>query len=180
MKVIAFAASSSTRSINKQLVTYAASLLQGVEVDILDLNDYELPLFSVDREEQLGQPQLAKDFLHKIASSQGLIISFAEHNSTYSVAYKNLFDWCSRIDKKVFADKPAVFLATSPGGRGGASVLAEALASAGRFGGQVVASLSVPNFADNFDGAAGRLTNDVLNSQLAAAMSSLQQVLVGR
>ena len=29
MKVIAFAASSSARSINKQLVTYAAGLLQG-------------------------------------------------------------------------------------------------------------------------------------------------------
>ena len=66
MKVIAFAASSSARSINKQLVTYAAGLLQGVEVEILDLNDYELPLFSVDREAQwLDQPQLAKDFYIK-------------------------------------------------------------------------------------------------------------------
>ncbi|HMW47882.1 MAG TPA: NAD(P)H-dependent oxidoreductase, partial [Cellvibrionaceae bacterium] len=79
MKIIAFAASSSRQSINKQLITYAAGLLQGVEVEILDLNDYELPLFSVDREAQLGHPQLAKDFLAKIAASQGLIISFAEH-----------------------------------------------------------------------------------------------------
>ncbi len=177
MKIIAFAASSSRQSINKQLVSYAASLLEGIEIEILDLNDYELPLFSVDREAQLGQPQLAKDFLQKIAASQGLMISFAEHNSTYAAAYKNLFDWCSRIDKKVFADKPAVFLAASPGGRGGASVLGEALASAGRFGAHVVASLSVPNFTDNFDSAAAVLTHAELNQQLVVAVAALQAAL---
>ena len=46
--VIAFAASSSINSINKQLVTYAASLLKDAQVEILDLNDFEMPLFSVD------------------------------------------------------------------------------------------------------------------------------------
>ena len=39
MKLLAFAASSSTKSINKQLATYAASLVQGAEVEILDIND---------------------------------------------------------------------------------------------------------------------------------------------
>ena len=51
MNVVAFAASSSTQSINKKLVTYAASLLPAHNVEILDLNDFELPLFSVDREQ---------------------------------------------------------------------------------------------------------------------------------
>ena len=49
-RVIAFAASSSRGSINRQLATYASGLLRDAEVEILDLNDYELPLFSVDRE----------------------------------------------------------------------------------------------------------------------------------
>ena len=44
-RIVAFAASSSSRSINRQLVTYAAGLVKGVEVEILDLNDFELPLF---------------------------------------------------------------------------------------------------------------------------------------
>ena len=48
-KVVAFGASNSSRSINKKLVTYASGLLEGTDVEILDLNDYELPLFSVDR-----------------------------------------------------------------------------------------------------------------------------------
>ena len=49
-KIIAFAGSSSRNSINKQLATYAANLFQNVEVEILDLNDYEMPVFSVDKE----------------------------------------------------------------------------------------------------------------------------------
>jgi len=132
MKLLAFAASSSRNSINKQLVTYAAGLVEGASPEVLDLNDYELPLFSVDREKQLGKPDLAKAFLRKIALSDAVIISFAEHNGSYSAAYKNLFDWCSRIGPNVFQDKPMVLLSTSPGARGGASVLAAATASAAR------------------------------------------------
>jgi len=49
MKIIAFAASNSSNSINKKLATYAASLFQGETIEILDLNDYEMPLFSSDR-----------------------------------------------------------------------------------------------------------------------------------
>ena len=101
MKVLAFAASSSTKSINKKLVTYASSFLQNVQVEILDLNDYELPLFSEDKEEEIGQPTFAINFLKKIGDCDALIISFAEHNGFYSVAYKNIFDWCSRIDPTV-------------------------------------------------------------------------------
>ena len=46
MKVVAFAASSSRNSINKLLVAYAASLLEYGETEILEINDFELPLFS--------------------------------------------------------------------------------------------------------------------------------------
>jgi chromate reductase, NAD(P)H dehydrogenase (quinone) len=173
MKLLAFAASNSKKSINKQLVSYAASLVAGAEVEILDLNDYELPLFSVDREAELGQPALAKAFLQKIASSDAIIISFAEHNGSYSAAYKNLFDWCSRIGPKVFQDKPMVMLSTSPGGRGGASVLAAATTSAPYFGGQVKASLAVPGFNDNFDAAQGVLKNEELKAKLVLAVGSL-------
>ncbi len=174
MKLLAFAASNSKKSINKQLATYAASLLAGAEVEILDLNDYELPLFSVDKEAELGQPALAHAFLQKIGAADALLISFAEHNGSYSAAYKNLFDWCSRITGKVFQGKPMVLLATSPGGRGGASVLAAAVNSAPFFAGTVKASLAIPSFNSNFDQAAGVLTNADLQQQLQAAVNSLR------
>ena len=173
MKVLAFAASSSTKSINKMLVTYAVSLLVDAEVEILDLNDYELPLFSVDKEEEIGQPSLAKDFLRKIGKSDTLVISFAEHNGSYSVAYKNLFDWCSRINPKIFQGKPMVLLSTSPGAGGGASVLAAAKNSAPFFAGDVKASLSIPSFYENFDLESKKLKNGELHEQLERAVKSL-------
>lgn len=55
-KIIAFGASSSKHSINKQLATYAANQFSNVDIEILDLNDYEMPIFSVDKEKENGFP----------------------------------------------------------------------------------------------------------------------------
>ncbi|MFK7795782.1 MAG: NADPH-dependent FMN reductase [Gammaproteobacteria bacterium] len=177
MKILAFAATSSTKSINNHLVQYAAGLLakndQDAQTEILDINDYELPLFSEDREEQLGQPELAKTFLDKIGNSDVVMISFAEHNGSYTVAYKNIFDWASRINQKVFQNKPMVLLATSPGPGGGNNVLTAATTSAPYFDGVVKASIAVPNFYDNFDLDQGRITNTEINSQVHNAVNSL-------
>jgi NAD(P)H-dependent FMN reductase len=173
MKLLAFAASSSKKSINKQLVTYAASLLDGAEVEVLDLNDYEMPLFSEDKEAEIGSPELAAQFFAKIGSCDALMISFAEHNGSYTTAYKNLFDWCSRIDQKLFQGKPMVMLATSPGGRGAQSVLAAAVASAPHFNGDVKASVSVPSFHENFDAEAGTIRKAEIRQELLSAVRTL-------
>ena len=172
-KITCFAASSSRNSINKQLVTYAAGLVEDAEVEVLDLNDFELPLFSVDREAELGQPQLAQDFLDKIQGSDALIIAFAEHNGCYSAAYKNLYDWASRIEAKVYKDKRIVLLATSPGGRGGKSVLDLALAQIPRFGGEIRGCVSMPMFYDNFDSDLGIVKNSGIDAEIQGAIKQL-------
>ncbi|WP_199611890.1 NADPH-dependent FMN reductase [Flocculibacter collagenilyticus] len=176
MKIVAFAASNHTKSINKMLVNYAAQLLKNAEVEVLDLNDYELPLFSQDKEAEIGHPQLAKDFLEKIRNSDGIIISFAEHNGSYTAAYKNLFDWCSRIETKVFNHKPMVLFSSSPGPRGGSSVLASAVESAPYFDGVVKASLAIPCFHDNFDVKKRVITHEELNEQFKDAVSHLNHL----
>jgi NAD(P)H-dependent FMN reductase len=124
---------------------------------------------------ELGHPEQARAFLAKIAACDAIIISFAEHNGSYSVAYKNLFDWCSRVGGKVYQDKPMVLLATSPGARGGASVLAAATASIPFFAGKVKASLSIPSFDENFDKEKGVLKNEVLKAKLSDAVSQLRE-----
>lgn len=172
-KVTCFAASSSRNSINRKLVTYVASLVEDAAVEVLDLNDYELPLFSIDREAELGQPPLAQAFLDKIHASDALIISFAEHNGCYSAAYKNLYDWVSRIQAKVYQDKRMLLLATSPGGRGGQAVLELALSQIPRFGGEIRASLSVPMFMDNFDVDRAAISNGDIDAEIRAALVRL-------
>lgn len=176
MKVLAFAASNSKKSINKNLVTYAAGLLNNAQTEVLDLNDYELPLYSEDKEAELGHPAIAQEFLNKIGHSDAIIISFAEHNGSYTAAYKNLFDWSSRINQKVFQNKPLVFLATSPGPGGAASVLAAATNSAPFFSGEVKASLSIPNFYDNFDLESAEIKNADIHAKLDEALQSLTAI----
>lgn len=174
MKILAFAASNSRTSINKALVTYAAGLVENAQVDLIDLNDYEMPIFSTDRENETGIPQLAHDFYNKIAGVDAVIISFAEHNASYSVAYKNLFDWTSRIDAKVYQGKPAVLLATSPGQGGAANVLAGAKASAPYFGLDVKADLSIASFYDVFNSEKGEFMDAEINDKLIATVSLLK------
>ncbi len=121
--IVAFAGSNSKNSINKDLATYASSMVNDVRVSVLDLNDYELPLYSIDLENEHGIPDNALKFLELIRSSDGILLSLAEHNGAYSAAFKNIFDWMSRIDNNLWSNKPMLLMATSPGGRGGLSVL---------------------------------------------------------
>ena len=173
MNVLAFAASNSKQSITKVLATYAASMIDNANVDVLDINDYEIPLFSEDREKELGQPEQARAFLQKISNADAIIVSYAEHNGTYTAAYKNLFDWTSRISKDVFQHKPVVFLSTSPGPGGAANVLASAVNSAPHFAADMKASVSVPSFHDNFDLESNTVTSDKIQYELQKAVHLL-------
>jgi len=173
MKIIAFGASSSTRSINKSLATFATSLITEADVEVLDLNDFEMPLFSEDKEAEIGQPQAAKDFLEKIGAADGIVVSFAEHNGSYTAAYKNLLDWASRIEQKVYQDKPVVFLATSPGVGGASSVLSGAKDSAPFFGADLQDAVSVPSYYDVFDIERGVISEPRIVDELHVAMDAL-------
>ncbi|WP_291099710.1 MULTISPECIES: NADPH-dependent FMN reductase [unclassified Flavobacterium] len=166
MKIIAFGGSPSKNSINKKLATYAAHLFENAEVEVLDLNDFQMPLFSVDIEAAIGQHPLAKAFLDKISSADILVVSLAENNGNYSVAFKNVFDWCSRINVKVFQQKPMLLMATSDGKRGGASVLEIARNALPRYGADIKATFSLPSFYDNFDVENGKISNQELDKQL--------------
>lgn len=159
MNIIAFAGSSSKNSINKKLAIYAASLFEDADVEILDLNDYELPLFSVDIEKELDKPMIARTFLNKMASCDVIVLSLAEHNSSFTAAFKNIFDWASRQDKKVFGNTPMLLLATSPGRRGGKNVLEVAQISMPLYGANIKATFSLPLFNENFDVEQKKITN---------------------
>lgn len=173
-KLLAFGASNSSTSINKQLAKYAAGLFKNAQVDLLDLNDYEMPIYSYDREKKDGFPQLANDFYKKIGEADFILISFAEHNGAYSTAFKNIFDWMSRINGKTFQEKPMLLLATSPGARGGASVLEIASNRFPRQAGIVKGTFSLPSFNENFDTEKGIISNEELRDQLLDIVNSIE------
>ncbi len=148
--IIAFAGSNSKNSINKQLATYTANQVKDADVSILDLNDFELPIYGIDYEIEHGIPDNAQKFLDAIKSSDGIVLSLAEHNGAYATVFKNIFDWMSRIDGNLWSDKPMLLMATSPGGRGGATVLEIAEGKFPRMSANITSVFSLPSFGQNF------------------------------
>ena len=179
MNILAFAASGNRQSINRTLASYAAHMIEDASIEVLDIGDYEMPIFSDDREKELGQPEQAKAFFRKISDADAIVVSYAEHNGSYTAAYKNLFDWTSRIDTKVFQSKPVVYLSTSPGPGGAANVLAAAVSSAPHFAANIRASVSVPSFYDNFDVEANRILNPDIQREIHRAMQQLSPNVAG-
>jgi NAD(P)H-dependent FMN reductase len=178
MKTIAFAASNSQHSINKALVSYAAQVLMDevieTEVEILSVQDFDAPMYSIDTENESGIPEAARALYERFAAVDQIIISYAEHNGSYVAAYKSLFDWMSRIDRNVFHNKPTVALATSPGQGGGSSVLSQAVASASFFGADVKASLSVPMFNEAYDSKTAAFSDANMKAKLVEALNALR------
>lgn len=163
-KIIAFAGSNSKKSINKDLASYASSLLENTDRELLDLNDFELPLYGIDYEMEHGIPENAIKFLDQIKSSDGIILSLAEHNGAYTAVFKNLYDWMSRAEKNVWFDKPMLLMAAAPGGRGGQSVLEIAQGKFPRMGANLTGVFSLPFFQKNF--ADEKIIDPELDDQL--------------
>ena len=167
-KIVVFGASSSKKSINKQFSIYASTQFNNTEIIILDLNDFEMPIFSEDKELNSGIPEKATKFYEILNCSDAIIISFAEHNGSYTAAFKNIFDWISRIGKIVWWDKPMLLLSTSDGERGAFSVLETAHSRISFNHKFDIPMFSLPNFSSNFNSNEGILNNDLNKSFLKA------------
>lgn len=96
-------------------------------------------------------------------------MSLAENNGSYTVAFKNIFDWISVIqDRKAFwGNKPTFVMATSPGPRGGASVLNLAKTTLPYYGANVIDTFSLPSFYENFNDETG-----IVNVEFATELKS--------
>ena len=169
-KIVAFGGSNSSRSINHQLAAWASAQLENVEVNLLDLNDYEMPIYSIDKERDNGIPDQAHQFKNALREADGIILSLAEHNGSYSAAFKNILDWGSRIERSMWLGKPMFLLASSPGPRGGKNVLSTAVGSFPHQGAHVVASLPLPSFNQNFSPDQG-ITESELSGKFEAQLS---------
>ena len=175
-KIVAFGASSSKKSINKILANFAAKQIEDAEVNLLDLNDFEMPIYSVDYENEIGIPEQAHKFKNELSSADGIIISFAEHNGSYTAAFKNIFDWISRVEKIVWFNKPMFLLATSDGARGANTVLKIAHDRISKGGQLDIPSFSFPNFSQNFDNKLG-IMDEHLKIEFNSFIKSFSEIL---
>jgi len=148
-KIIAFSGSNHSKSINQLLVKHAASIIENHEVEVLDLRDYESPMFSLDLEAAEGQPAILKQLEATISESTTLLIAVPEYNGFMPSFFKNTIDWLSRINREFLKDKKIILLSTSPGKYGGKQSLEHTASIIPRFGGEVIGSYSLGSFYEN-------------------------------
>ncbi|MEW2921880.1 NAD(P)H-dependent oxidoreductase [Muricauda sp. ANG21] len=177
-KIITIAGSNSQKSINKSLLTYTNSLLENVEIITIDLNNYVLPIFGVDFEVENGIPTAVKRLNELFNTADGFIVSLAEHNGSYAAVFKNTVDWLSRLNMKIWRDKPMLLMATSPGGRGGATVLQSASTYFPFMGASITDTFSLPSFYDNFNN--GEISNESLKKELQSKVDKFQITIESR
>ncbi len=178
VKVLAIPATNSPQGLNRQLLEHAAGVVTefapDAVVEIVDLNDYEMPIYSSAREADDGVLEPARRLYEQIGDADAVMISFAEHNGSYSAAWKNVHDWMSRIDMGIYQGTKVAMFAATPGPRSGAGVLGAATTTAPFFGADLAGSLGVGSFFENFDAEAGA----IVDPDLAAACRQLVGELV--
>ncbi len=120
-KILMFSGSSRKESLNKKLVAVTAEIATGKQgvVTNIDLNDYRLPIYNGDFEQEHGPPKEAKELHQLIESHDALVIASPEYNGLPSALLKNTIDWVSRVSTAVFENKTAAIMSASPGRLGG-------------------------------------------------------------
>lgn len=169
MKILAFAGSNSSKSINQQLIRCAAEYLPNSEV--IQLTDYAAPIYSEDLERAEGIPAVIKKLGQKLAEADALVISVGEHNGNISAFFKNLLDWLSRNKRDFLSGKKAMVMAASPGSNGASSALRIMEDTLPYFGAEVIGTLSVGNFYEVFK--EGDITNPKLRQKLQEFVNGL-------
>jgi len=131
---LVFAGSARRNALSKRVASAAAASINAVGADatLIDLADFEMPLYNGDLEAAVGIPEAAQRLQALIASHDAVLIVSPEYNGSMTPLLLNTLDWCSRSDRQgrqpsglaVFAAKPAALIGSSPGALGGLRALA--------------------------------------------------------
>lgn len=121
LRVLVFAASLRSDSLNRKLATLAAKVSEryGATVDLASMRDFDVPLFDGDLETASGIPKGAQELQRRLLASDGFIIASPEYNGSMPGTIKNLIDWTSRFRPQPFDTRHGLLLSASPSLAGG-------------------------------------------------------------
>lgn len=126
-KILIFAGSARATSYNGRLAALAAKelALLNVEVTLISLLDYALPLYDGDLEVEQGVPPNAIKLKRLLGIHHGIFIATPEYNASVTPLLKNTLDWISRVREApepplaVFRQRVFALGAASDGALGG-------------------------------------------------------------
>ena len=131
LKILVIPGSIRTGSINARLAAVAVKELALLDVDVslISLGDYPLPIYDGDLEAKSGVPANAVNLKRMIGAHHGVFIVSPEYNSSVPPLLKNAIDWVTRVRDRnetfgqVFRERAFAIGAASDGKFGGLRVL---------------------------------------------------------
>ena len=118
------------------------------QVEILDLKQYQFPLFEERLSLQISPTELTLDFANRVTNADGIILVTPEYNGGYPASLKNVTDLLYRE----WYHKPVAISTVSNGSFGGSQVITAIQFSLWKMKAWTVPALfPVPNVQDTFD-----------------------------
>lgn len=126
-KLLFLSGSARRESLNQKLAIKAAQIAKnkGAAVTVIDLKDFQMPLYDGDLEAAEGLPKTAIKLKNLFIEHDGFYIASPEYNSSFSALLKNALDWISRPHEKdeaplsAYNGKTAAIGSVAPGAFGG-------------------------------------------------------------
>lgn len=168
MRILAFAASLRTGSLNRRLIAHAAEIAEreGAQVDLADFREFEMPLYDGDLERSAGLPPGAVALKRRVEMAEALMIASPEYNYSISGVLKNAIDWVSRARPMPWRGKSTYLLAASPSSMGGIRGLWQARIPLEGCGALVFPEMFALPHADEAFDEQGRLEDASLEERL--------------
>ncbi len=179
MRILAISGSLRRDSHNTALLRAGAQLLPpGVELSLYDELE-EIPPFNEDRID--SPPAAVGNLRDAVTAADGILIATPEYNSSIPGVLKNALDWLSRpLIESPLRNKPAAVIGASTGMFGAVWAQAETRKVLSATGARVLdRELPVPSAHEQFS-PSGRLTDEDLERELAAALGALTEAITER
>lgn len=183
-QILAFAGSTRKESLNRKLLQFAIHKIEAIggKVTLLNLGEYNLPLYNADFEKENGLPTEVIRLKTLFKSHAGFLIASPEYNSSITPLLKNTIDWVSRpflgeFELECYKGKVAALMSASPGALGGIRSLFALRTLLSNIRVLVLPELVAVPKADKIIDEKGNLTDAKLQSQLEAQGKSLKKMV---
>jgi NAD(P)H-dependent FMN reductase len=97
--ILVFAGSIRTGALSQKLAALVAKELSLLDIDVnlISLGDYPMPMYDGDLEAREGAPESAKKLRRMMHAHRGIFIVTPEYNASIPPLLKNTLDWVSRV-----------------------------------------------------------------------------------
>ena len=172
VRVLIFAASLRTGSLNERLASLAAAVAeeQGGIVDRAEMLDFECPAYDQDVESAEGLPEGARRLRDRLVAADAFIVASPEYNASMPGVLKNAIDWASRYRPQPFNGRQGLLLSASPSMAGGNRGLWALRVPLEHLGARVYPDMySLAQAHEAFD-ARGRIANATLQQRFESTI----------